>query len=163
MNYLSSEINKSVCHSAMWETWVLSLGWEDPLEEGMATHSSILDWRSLADYSPCGHKVRHNWTTKHTHIHTHTHTRYIWLYYFKTDSVIQSCLTLCAFGLPHVRLPCPSPFPGACPNSCPLSWWWHLTISSSVAPFFTISNLCWNQFAGIFFRIFTFMLIPEFD
>ena len=27
------------------ETWVLSLGWEDPLEEGMATHSSILAWR----------------------------------------------------------------------------------------------------------------------
>ena len=27
---------------AMWETWVPSLGWEDPLEEGMATHSSIL-------------------------------------------------------------------------------------------------------------------------
>ena len=79
MNYLSSEINKSVCHSAMWETWVLSPGWEDPLEEGMATHSSILDWRSLADYSPCGHKVRHNWTTKHTHIHTHTHTHTIHL------------------------------------------------------------------------------------
>ena len=30
---------------SMWETWVLSLGWEDPLEEGMATHSSILAWR----------------------------------------------------------------------------------------------------------------------
>ena len=30
---------------AMWETWVRSLGWEDPLEEGMATHSSILTWR----------------------------------------------------------------------------------------------------------------------
>ena len=27
------------------ETWVQSLGWEDPLEEGMATHSSILAWR----------------------------------------------------------------------------------------------------------------------
>ena len=27
---------------AMWETWVQSLGWEDPLEEGMAIHSSIL-------------------------------------------------------------------------------------------------------------------------
>ena len=27
---------------AMWETWVQSLGWEDPLEEGMATHSSVL-------------------------------------------------------------------------------------------------------------------------
>ena len=30
---------------AMWETWVQSLGWEDPLEEGRATHSSILAWR----------------------------------------------------------------------------------------------------------------------
>ena len=30
---------------AMWKTWVQSLGWEDPLEKGMATHSSILAWR----------------------------------------------------------------------------------------------------------------------
>ena len=30
---------------AVWETWVRSLGWEDPLEEEMATHSSILAWR----------------------------------------------------------------------------------------------------------------------
>ena len=30
---------------AMQETWVRSLGWEDTLEEGMATHSSILAWR----------------------------------------------------------------------------------------------------------------------
>ena len=30
---------------AMWETWVRSLGWEDPLEEGVATHSSMLAWR----------------------------------------------------------------------------------------------------------------------
>ena len=29
----------------MWETWVWSLGWEDPLEEGMAAHSSIPTWR----------------------------------------------------------------------------------------------------------------------
>ena len=31
--------------AAMWETCVRSLGWEDPLEEQMATHSSILAWR----------------------------------------------------------------------------------------------------------------------
>ena len=31
---------------ATWETWVRSLGWEDPLEEGMATQSSILAWRT---------------------------------------------------------------------------------------------------------------------
>ena len=30
---------------AMWETWVQSLGQEDPLEKGMGTHSSILSWR----------------------------------------------------------------------------------------------------------------------
>ena len=30
---------------AMWETWVRSLGWEDPLEKGKATHFSILVWR----------------------------------------------------------------------------------------------------------------------
>ena len=30
---------------AMWETWIQSLGWEDPLEEGMATYFSILAWR----------------------------------------------------------------------------------------------------------------------
>ena len=34
---------------AMWETWVQSLGWEDPPEEDMATHSSILAWRIPMD------------------------------------------------------------------------------------------------------------------
>ena len=38
-------------------------------------------------------------------------------------------------GLQHTRLPCPSLSPGACSNSCPLSWWCHPTISSSVVPF----------------------------
>ena len=34
---------------AVWETWVRSLGWEDPLEEGTETHSSILVWRMPMD------------------------------------------------------------------------------------------------------------------
>ena len=38
-------------------------------------------------------------------------------------------------GLQHVRLPCPSPIPGACSTSCPLSPWCHPTISSPVIPF----------------------------
>ena len=38
-------------------------------------------------------------------------------------------------GLHHIRLPCPSLTPGACSNSCPLSWWCHPTISFSVIPF----------------------------
>ena len=37
---------------AMWETWVWSLGWEDPLEKEMATHSSILAWRTPGTEEP---------------------------------------------------------------------------------------------------------------
>ena len=37
--------------------------------------------------------------------------------------------------LQHARPPCPSPTPGVYPNSCPLSWWYHPTILSSVVPF----------------------------
>ena len=37
---------------AVQETWVRSLGWEDPLEKGKATHSSILAWRIPGLYSP---------------------------------------------------------------------------------------------------------------
>ena len=40
----------------MQETWVLFLGWEDPLEKGMATHSSILAWRIPWTVYPWGHK-----------------------------------------------------------------------------------------------------------
>ena len=40
---------------AMWDIWVRSLGWEDSLETGKATHSSILAWRILWT-SPWGHK-----------------------------------------------------------------------------------------------------------
>ena len=40
---------------AMWETWVWSLGWEDPLEKGKATHSGILAWR-IPWTSPWDHK-----------------------------------------------------------------------------------------------------------
>jgi len=39
---------------AMQETWVRSLGWEDPLEEGMATHSSTLAWRIPRTEEPGG-------------------------------------------------------------------------------------------------------------
>ena len=47
-----------------------------------------------------------------------------------------SCVWLFApHGLQHARLPCPSPTPEACSNSCPSSWWFHPTISSSVVPF----------------------------
>ena len=42
--------------SAMQETWVRSLGWEDPLEEGLATHSGIFAWRIPWTEKPGGVK-----------------------------------------------------------------------------------------------------------
>ena len=51
--------------SAMWETWVRSLSWDDPLEEGMVTHSSILAWRICMDrgtWQATVHGVKKSWT-----------------------------------------------------------------------------------------------------
>ena len=53
-----------VSRMTIWETWALSLGWEDPLEKGKPTHSSILAWRiwvaksrtRLSDF----HSLTHN-------------------------------------------------------------------------------------------------------
>ena len=63
-------------------------------------------------------------------------------------SVAQSCLTLRPHGLRHAELPCPSPSPGVCSNSCPSSQWCHPTISSSVIPFSSClqSFLAWGPF-----------------
>ena len=60
---------------AIGETWVQSLGWEDPLEKGMATHLVFLPGesqgqRSLESYSPWGHKESD--TTEQLSVHTHT-------------------------------------------------------------------------------------------
>ena len=58
---------------AMWETWAQSLGWEDPLEKGVATPSSILAWRIPMDrgaWWATVHGDAENWTqlseTKHS-------------------------------------------------------------------------------------------------
>ena len=61
---------------AMWETWVRSLDWEDPLEKELATHSSILAWRiprteKLGGLQSTGHE---EWdTTERLHFHFHFH------------------------------------------------------------------------------------------
>ena len=61
-----SDSEDSVCNAG---DWVWSLGWEDPLEKGMETHSSILAWRILwtgepGRLQPMGSwRVRHDWVT----------------------------------------------------------------------------------------------------
>ena len=56
----------------MWETWIQSLVWKDPLEEGMETHSSSLAWRISKTEEPMGlqsirlQRVGQNWANKHS-------------------------------------------------------------------------------------------------
>ena len=52
-----------------------------------------------------------------------------------SHSVMSESLQL--HGLQNAQPPCPSPTPGVYSNSCPLSWWCHPTISSSIVPFFS--------------------------
>ena len=62
---------------AMQETWVLSLDWEDPLEEGMTTHSSILAWRIPTDsgaWRPTVHGVAESDKTEQLSTHTQEDT-----------------------------------------------------------------------------------------
>ena len=76
----SASGKEPACQCRRHEIWVRSLDWEDPLEEGMATHSNILAWRIPWTVEPGGLKsmdsqrVGRNWTDLiHTHTHTHTH------------------------------------------------------------------------------------------
>ena len=61
---------------SMQETWVWSLGCEDPLKEGMTTHSSTLAWRIPWTEEPRelqsmgSQSVKHDWVTKHSTIHS---------------------------------------------------------------------------------------------
>ena len=62
--------------------------------------------------------------------HEKKKSKYLLLF---SSSVVSDSLQ--PHGLQHARLPCPSPYPGAWSNWCPLCWWCHPTISSSVVPF----------------------------
>ena len=68
----------------MWTTWIWFLGWEDPLEEGVATRSSILDWRIPMDrgawwaQSMWLQRVGHDWATKHNSTAQHSLSFILW-------------------------------------------------------------------------------------
>ena len=85
---------------AMWEIWVWSLGWEDPLEKEMVTHSSILAWRILWTEEPGrlrstgSQRVRHDWGTN-----------------FQFQGYRFSSLFLNSFVITHNSFPLPLPSP----------------------------------------------------
>ena len=81
--------------------------------------------RNLEDYSPWGCKSQ-TWLN--------IHVCRCSLLEFHVRSVAVMSNSLQPHGLQHARPPCPSPTPGACSNSYPLSWWCHPTIYSSIVP-----------------------------
>ena len=97
----------------------------------MATHSSILAWEIPRSEEPGGLqtvgtlRVEHDLATKPPTTTTHI---LLFSHWIVSDS-------LRPHELQHARLPCSSLCPGVWSNSCPLSRWCHLTISSSVVPF----------------------------
>ena len=76
------------CLPPMWETRVRSLGWEDPLEKEMVTHSSILAWRIPWTEKPGrlqsmgSQRVGHDWVTSLTHSLTLLVLEYTWPLWF---------------------------------------------------------------------------------
>ena len=122
--------------------WVQSLGWEDPLEEGMATHSSILAWRipwteeSGKVQSIGSKRVRHNWSNLALTDWSTFHTLTCYLQFSSVEfshSVVSDSFR--PHESQHARPPCPSPTPGVHSDSHPSSRWCHPAISSSVVPF----------------------------
>ena len=89
-----------------------------------------------------------------SHIHRDdgwSHSRWWWnspgIVWFNSVQFSLSVMSksLQPHGLQHESLPCPSPTPKACSNSCPSSWWCHPTISSSVIPF----SSCLHSFPAL--------------
>ena len=72
---------------AMWETWVLSLGWEDPLKKGKTTHSSILAWRVSWTEEPGrllsmgSQRIRHDWAMNTS----------LFIYGFSSLTILRAC------------------------------------------------------------------------
>jgi len=94
---------------AMRETWVQFLGWEDPLEESMATHSGILAWESPWTeklQSLGSQRVGHNWTTKY---HLGSPSMYIFGFkrtHFKSLPAIKelNIMTPASYSLPDLHV-----------------------------------------------------------
>ena len=89
--------------------------------KGLSSISQRGFWTSVSPYSRLYSVIKYIWKTQNISSVQFSH------------SVMSDSLR--PHGLQHTRPPCPSQTPGVYSNSCPLSWWCHPTISSSVVPF----------------------------
>ena len=116
---------QAVLGSSGWNRWsvVETKSWSSSVNMETKSCGIHVVWRTLALESK-GYRFR-SWPLLSSNVTLGK----------SVSSVTQSCPILWPHGLQHTRLPCPSPTPEACSDSCPLSWWCHPTISSSVVPF----------------------------
>ena len=137
---------------AVRETWVWSLGWDDPLEKSMVTHSNILARRipwteETGKLQSRGlQRVDYDWATKHT-AHKNGYQELSgrginWEIetdiYTSVSQSLQSLSRVQLFATPWIAARQASlsiTNSQSFPNPCPLSRWCHSTISSSVVPF----------------------------
>ena len=83
---------------AMWETWVWSLGGEDPLEESVAAHSSVLAWRIPWTEEPCGLQSMGSHNRTRLSIAQHSRFTPTWLRHFtalRSRNLLQTLLFRC--------------------------------------------------------------------
>ena len=102
-------------------------------QEGMSSSKELSCWsyENVAFYDwACVSAVREVWLRHNARYTIHSRGSSVQFTFF---SVMSDSLQ--PHGLQHSRFPCPSPTLRACSNSCPSSWWYHPTISSSVIPF----------------------------
>ena len=92
---------------------------------------SILQWVAIS--SSKGSSWPRDWTSVSCGFHIGRWILYHWVACQFSHLAMPD--SLWPHGLQHSRLPCPSPTPGACSNSCPSSRWCHPIISSSIVPF----------------------------
>ena len=131
------KIKNKICLQSR-ETWVRSLGQENPLEKEMPTLLSILAWKipwteELGELWRDHKRVRHDWVNKQQfEMCSLTDLPVCFSVQFSCSVVSDS---LWPHESQHTRPPCPSPTPGVHSNSCLSSQWCHPAISSSVVPF----------------------------
>ena len=118
-----------VCYSNTWRQFIQIL----------SQFYDCFQWEVLSStsYSVMTGDISSTWIFFRIQIGSHLFLpKTLWLLSIQFSSVTQSCPTLCdpMDCMQHARLPCPSPTPRACSNSCPSSQWHHPTISFSVAP-----------------------------
>ena len=106
--------------------------WGPTTNQAMQNINLPKRWQTRATHS-FGRTVQHPRGHYVAEYHMLKHSVVVVLVQLFSRSVM--CNSLWPQGLQHTRLPCPSPSPGAFSNSCPLSWWCHPTILSSVIPF----------------------------